>query len=342
MLQQVGKFARLSLLGGTLFYVALGAVSAKDQDITGGIILLEISVATLFHIHAYVVNDIFDLELDRTEPRRMDFPLVTGALSVTSAWIIALTALAGSFLVTLAELSPTSALFLVGAYSGLTIYNIAGKKAAVPILTDFVQGCGWASLVLFGATAAGYISRYSLMVAAYVCIYVVFMSVHGGLRDIDNDYRRCAQTTPIFFGARPISGTIGFVTGNLLAMYVSVLQLSLVLLGVAAPLFSLPMAAPGTLLRLAVATAIFTLSSLMLLRAFRAGTDFAVSRTAGAGHLVLTLYGGVFVALPEVGFTALIVLAAVLVLPTLGNTWFRRAFALPYRLSAKGHTGRPR
>ena len=38
-------------------------------------------VGLCFHVVAFVLNDIFDLELDRTDPTRVQSPLVAGQIS---------------------------------------------------------------------------------------------------------------------------------------------------------------------------------------------------------------------------------------------------------------------
>jgi hypothetical protein len=68
-----------------------------------------------------------------------------------------------------------------------------------------MQGVAWGSLTIYAAFALGLEpNAVTWLVGAYAVAYTLFMNgIHGGLRDLANDFARGARTTAIFLGARP-------------------------------------------------------------------------------------------------------------------------------------------
>jgi geranylgeranylglycerol-phosphate geranylgeranyltransferase len=90
----------------------------------------------------------------------------------------------------------------VSALTLLALYDVFGKRVAVPFAMDVIQGLGWAVLALWGSEIAGGPSGPTVVLAAYVVVYIAFVNaVHGGLRDLTNDRRHGARTTPVLLGA---------------------------------------------------------------------------------------------------------------------------------------------
>jgi 4-hydroxybenzoate polyprenyltransferase len=166
-------------------------------------------VAVAFHVYAFVLNDVIDLPIDRTQPRRLRDPLVRGAIRPSQALALALIQPALAILLTvwlgggLRELG-----ILAVAFGAMGAYNFWGKRCPAPPVTDFVQGLAWGCLPIYAAYVLGAVpNRLTWMVAAYAVGYTLFMNgVHGGLRDLRNDLGQGAQTTAIFLGARPAAG----------------------------------------------------------------------------------------------------------------------------------------
>src|SRR3712207_6301146 len=78
-LLDVYRFIRFSALGASAILPLLGAATVQprlSQPSIGGLL----AVALAFHVFAYVLNDVIDLPLDRTEVLRRAFPLVRGAV----------------------------------------------------------------------------------------------------------------------------------------------------------------------------------------------------------------------------------------------------------------------
>jgi 4-hydroxybenzoate polyprenyltransferase len=198
-------FTRFSALGGTIAMVLLGAGAVAPHPGLSKLCGL-IGVGIAFHIYGYVLNDVIDLPVDRSEPRRVDFPLVRGTLSPAAALLIALLQVPLALLLTWWNGgTPPAYAALLASIVCLGIYNLWGKQAFFPPLTDLVQGLGWSGLGLYGAyIAAGHLSAASMVLFTYIVVMILLANgVHGSVRDLDNDFRLGVRSTAILLGARP-------------------------------------------------------------------------------------------------------------------------------------------
>ena len=203
------RLVRLFSAGATLTYLLVGVASgtggSSARTPTLPVVLAAVVLGLLFHFFADVTNDVMDLPLDQTDPRRSADPLVSAVVSAPAALALALATLGPIFAVSAAV--PESAWSLAGAVALLTLYNLGGKTAPVPFVGDLVQGAGWALLVLTGAQLAGGPTPLTAWSAAFVVGYVAMVNgVHGAIRDVQNDGLRGARTTASLLGAR-ISAT---------------------------------------------------------------------------------------------------------------------------------------
>jgi 4-hydroxybenzoate polyprenyltransferase len=166
-----------------------------------------LAVALAFHIFAYVFNDVIDLPVDRLHPNRSMEPLVRGKITPGQALMVAFLQVPVAFGVTRwLNAPPLAYLALAWAFTGMTIYDLFGKKTSFPPLTDAIQGLAWASLVIYGAAVAGgYPSGLSWLVAGFMVIYVILLNgIHASLRDIASDQKAGLLTTALMLGARPL------------------------------------------------------------------------------------------------------------------------------------------
>lgn len=195
----LASFVRLSALGGTLPLPLVGAATsaAKPGPMTAIVVL---TMGLGFHVFAYVLNDVVDLPIDRSDPRRRHGPLVRGLVTTTTALAVAGAAFAMGLLATLG--APLAALAFVAAGLGLGAYDLFGKRTRHPWLSDVVQGAGWAALVIAGAAVAGPPTALTFTVAAYVAAFIVQANgVHGAIRDLAVDSALDVPTTARLLGA---------------------------------------------------------------------------------------------------------------------------------------------
>lgn len=200
-LRGAAAFVRLSALGGTFALVAAGAATADRRPslpTTGGLA----GMAVLFHSFAYITNDVIDVEVDRSEPRRASTPLVTGAVPPLVALALAAIAAAGSIAIATHLAGPAGGLTASAAVAGLAVYDVWGKRCPWPPATDFVQGVGWAALVITAALGSGDATAGTWWLGAATVWFILLANgVHGALRDIDNDARHLVRSTALWAGA---------------------------------------------------------------------------------------------------------------------------------------------
>lgn len=199
------RFVRIHFMGFSAMWPILGAISVARA---GALELLPglLGVALCFHVYAAVLNDVVDLEVDRTQPLRAGHPLVRGAVSPRAALAIALAPvpLAFALLRTAFGANGPAAAALAAAFGCMAIYDVWGKRCPVPPLTDAAQGVAWGALALVGALVAGEPNALTAVVCAYAVGYLLLINgVHGGMRDLANDLARGRRTTALFLGMRP-------------------------------------------------------------------------------------------------------------------------------------------
>ena len=196
-------FLRFEYLSVAVIFPLLGAATAT-APLDGFHLLAILGVAIAFHIYVSLLNDIIDLPLDRTNPARASYPLVSGAISPSTALTITLLQipLAAAFIYW--QSGPLAAyLTMAVAFCMMTIYNIWGKRSAVPPVIDVIQGVGFSSLVLFGSALTGGLTALSWLTFALGILWMVLINLLGGLRDLHSDLAFGVNTTPIYFGIRP-------------------------------------------------------------------------------------------------------------------------------------------
>lgn len=346
MLLDTYRFFRFSAFGATAVLPLLGAGSLRPglgMRQTLGLL----GVATFFHAFAYVHNDVCDLDLDRSQPLRADYPLVRGDISPGAALAIALGCVPAAFVIDAwlvrhdERPAASGRPHLAAAFALMAAYNRWGKAAPFPPLTDLAQGVGWALLVAYGAAATGQAPRKitAALMAYEVVLILMVNGVHGALRDLRNDRARGARTTAIMLGAEETAEGLRAPPG--LAAYALALQATLSALPMWAAAQNLPghRAAPGSVAAFGV-SGIAGLTAALLVAA-KAGR----ARPADVGmlHLILLLSAPVALVAPGM---ALPLRAATLLshtLPLLANgmTYDALRWAFGGRTAHKEPSGEP-
>jgi 4-hydroxybenzoate polyprenyltransferase len=324
----------LTAAGLGLSCVVIGhATSGAPLSLRALIGLLLVGLA--FHVVAFALNDLFDLELDRTDPSRAGSPLVAGRITPAVAGLIIAGTGAASFVIDLVVFglsgpgsgsSGTVALAL--GYGCLVFYDAYSKRLPLPLVGDTVQGAGWACLVWYGGVRGGGATAATLLAGLFVVGFVVIVNgVHGGLRDLHNDTERGARTAAIAFGARVDGEAVTVPAG--LRRLAWALQGALVAIAVLSPVgvsggFGL------WFLWYLVCLATTAAAVALLREGLRSVDRPARFRNIGAAHILAlwlpltamtAMYGGIVQ-----GLLALLAMG----LPTLGNESFRTALrALP-------------
>jgi 4-hydroxybenzoate polyprenyltransferase len=261
------RFVRIHFLFFSCLWPLLGAVSVgRDGSVARLTMLLLVAVS--FHVYAFVLNDVIDLPIDRTQPRRLRDPLVRGAIRPSQALALALIqpALAIALTVWLGGGLRELAILAV-AFGAMGAYNLWGKRCPAPPATDFVQGLAWGCLPIYAAYVLGAApNRLTWMVSGYAVGYTLFMNgVHGGLRDLRNDLGQGAQTTAIFLGARPAADGGDPDVPRAVAVFTSAALACLVAIDAALLFINDFGYGPATLAVTSVVVAVFSLLSVILM-----------------------------------------------------------------------------
>jgi 4-hydroxybenzoate polyprenyltransferase len=307
---------RISTLGFSTMLPLVGAAAvAPGFDAARAAWLLAIALA--FHIFAYVLNDVVDLPVDRSEPLRADSPLVRGVITRRQAGTLALLQLPLAFALALAGgLPPAAQAWLGLAFAAMTLYDVYGKRCAWPLLTDAVQSAGWCALMLTGAAGAppavdapmGWLCAY-----VFLCVMLV-NGVHGALRDLANDRRCGARTTAAWFGAQAGEGSAVSVPAPLVR-YALALQAGLIVSAIGA-WSSLDYVVPfHAMAGAAAASGAMIAATGSLLRALGHARDRRTLVSTGAVNIVATLLVLPALVAPRMGTAGTLVLAAAFALP---------------------------
>jgi 4-hydroxybenzoate polyprenyltransferase len=199
------RFTRFPVMGASGLMPLLGAASVNSQPSLAQLAAL-LALAVAFHCYAYVLNDVIDLPVDRTEPLRAECPLVMGTVKRWQALAFAGLMIPLAFALTAWLAAPVRAYVVLGAaFVLMTAYNLWGKRTAFPPLTDLVQALSWGAYTLYGAAVMpGPFNRLTVVVVAFIVVYILLVNgVHGSLRDLKNDRACGMRSTAQLLGARP-------------------------------------------------------------------------------------------------------------------------------------------
>lgn len=335
----VERFTRIHFMGFSAMWPILGAISVARGDAVAVLPGL-LAITLCFHVYAAVLNDVVDLEVDRTQPLRAGHPLVRGALSPRTALVIALVQipLAFGLLHWLWGPNGPATLALAAAFAGMAVYDLWGKRCPVPPLTDAAQGFAWAALALLGALVApGALNALTVVVCAYAVGYLLLINgVHGGLRDLANDLAWGRRTTALFLGIRPGEGG-GAIIPRRARWFCFAVQAALVLLFFAPLVRNDPSFGGATWLAAWVLAAILAAVSILLMGAVLRpdGPDWEMAFRL---HLAVLLWPLVFLFAAYAGGLVGAGLVLIFFLPIVFLRWAR----LMLRRAWEGALGRSR
>lgn len=320
------KFFRIPMLGFTIAAPTIGVLSGGGS-VRVRAVMAAVAVMTCLHVAMYVLNDLVDLDIDLTQPRRAMSPLVRGVLTRRGAAVIVMTAIAASFLLDFivlgSGLGRQAALF--GAFLMLTIYDFFGKKSPWPPLTDFVQGAGCGLAVIYGGLANDSLTALSWYEAAYLMVYFAMINgIHGSLRDLENDAVHQVRSTALVLGAGA-HGRSARLPGRLRA-YGLALQSALGVLG-ALSLAEAARSARPDRVGIALGGLAILLGFVLLLWAYRYQIASPSLLLAGAAQLIVAIFPALAAAGSEHGAAVELALTAGTVGPMFTNAWYRRSFS---------------
>ena len=212
----------------------MGAIAMGYFDIP--ILFVLFLIGFFGHTYGFVLNDIIDYNIDKSSKEISDRPLISGTISIKKAWIFAILSMAISFALSFYISFTTSSYFpiLILAISAIfvTLYDLISKK--IPG-TDIILAIGVFFLVLYGAATVKNsidISQLAWIVCILGGTQVLYMNaIAAGLKDIENDYNKGANTLAVKLGVRVTDSKLKMSTSfKTLAFAIQIIDLIVVLL----------------------------------------------------------------------------------------------------------------
>jgi len=209
MIKEYLKLARLFNAGLTALAPVVGAVAMEQFELTHLILLFLIGF--FGHSYGFALNDILDLKIDRTSREIGDRPLLSKKMTLRNAWIFTLSCAIISFLLAIYLAWRTNSYFpfiiLVLSSISITIYDLISKKYVG--MDIFVAGAIFLLILYGSATVSINLTLLAWIVIVLGTIQVFFMQfIAGGLKDIENDFKRGAKTVAIKMGVRMEGGLV--------------------------------------------------------------------------------------------------------------------------------------
>lgn len=185
------KLLRLPGLGGLAIPPVFGALTVGVTDPASLVILF--LIGCMVAIFGFVLNDYADVKLDSLIEELRDKPLVSGAISRTSAILVCFVTMILAFFLAgllwhgtvlsdrrIAALSMFAVAWALG-----TVYNLYGKKIAG---SDLFVALAMAVTFLFGALAFEQPTLLTWVVFVLTFNQTLHMNaVEGGIKDADHD-----------------------------------------------------------------------------------------------------------------------------------------------------------
>jgi len=211
MIREYLKLSRSFNAVLTAISPVMGAIAMQEYDIVKLFLLFQIGF--FGHTYGFVLNDILDYNIDKSSKEISDRPLISGTISIKKAWIFAISsliyALSIAFIISFITKNYLPIIFLILSSIFITIYDFISKK--YPAMDIFVA-LGVFFIIIYGASTAVdnlQISKLAIIVGILGSIQVLFMQfIAGGLKDIENDYKRGANTLAVKLGVRIANGKL--------------------------------------------------------------------------------------------------------------------------------------
>jgi len=198
----------------------MGAIAMEQYNIP--ILIILFLIGFFGHTFGFVLNDIVDYKIDKYSKEISDRPLVSGTITLKKAGTYALISMIIAFVFAIYLAFTTQRYFaiviLVISAFFITFYNLISKKYPV---TDILVALGIFFLILYGVFYGkndvqniNDITQLAWIVCVLGSIQVLYMQmIAGGMKDIENDFKKGAKTLAIELGVRIVNGKLKVSTG---------------------------------------------------------------------------------------------------------------------------------
>jgi 4-hydroxybenzoate polyprenyltransferase len=235
MIREYLKLARSFNAVLTGIAPVMGAIAMGQYDLV--MLFLLFLVGFFGHTFGFVYNDIHDFDIDKSSKEISDRPLISGTISITKAWIFAVTSLVLAIILSIWIGVMTDQTYSIGilliSAGCIIIYDLISKKLPC---TDLFVSLGIFFLILYGASTTvpslHQITTLTWIVCILGAIQAFFMQiVTGALKDVENDAAHGVWTLAISLGVRFQEGRLRVTNSFKIVAYgIQLLDLAIVFL----------------------------------------------------------------------------------------------------------------
>jgi geranylgeranylglycerol-phosphate geranylgeranyltransferase len=179
----------------TFLSIWTAAIVAGSIEPVQNVILASIS-AVLIMIGANVINDIFDIEIDRiNKPKR---PLPSGKVSIRTAYIIFFSSY---FLAWILALFINFQIFLVALIFGLLLILYSYKFKRMVLIGNFVVSLATGMAFIYGGMSVDRVEG-TVFPALFAFFFHFGREIIKDLQDVQGDGVNAANTLAVIYGTR--------------------------------------------------------------------------------------------------------------------------------------------
>lgn len=270
-LRNLGRFARFGMAPLTVSVPILGALAADSRPTFWQVYILAL-IGLSAHSFGFGLNDLMDLNLDRTVPIRQSSPLISGRLSERVAWGFVLLQIPFSLLLYASAFETHDGLLVLCISITLAaLYNLFSKWGRIPrILPEVALAASIGLLCAAGALSINPLTENSIIFAGTLALILLLLnSVPSGLKDLKTDAEFGARSFLIGAGGH-FTDDDHYVLPGWIMFYAGGLQL-VILVGLLTLIVSLhPALWAGVLALICAGLATLHLRMILIIRAFSA------------------------------------------------------------------------
>ena len=195
-------------------------------------------IGFLFHIYLFVLNEVCDVEIDKTSHDLTGKPLVDGSIPLKNAKLIVFSSAVLLFILTLVffiEKAPVLIAICAIALVFGGLYDYFGKR--------FPHADYFISLMIFfvalygGFSVSNDLSIFVFIIALLALFQTLINNITAGLKDVDHDYFKGGLSTPLRLGVRVDKER--FIVSNGFIAYITVLKITHISLTITPFVFNL-------------------------------------------------------------------------------------------------------
>jgi len=158
-------------------------------------------IGIIFHIYLFVLNEVRDVEIDKTSDSLKSKPLVDGSISIKNAKLLVYCSIVLVIILSFVffyNQAPTLILISALAFIFGGLYDYFGKK--VPHADYFISLMLFFTAIYGAFSVTNQITIFVLIIALLALIQMLINNVTASLKDVDHDFIKGGKSTPLRMG----------------------------------------------------------------------------------------------------------------------------------------------